>query len=114
MGRSSLSPAQAAAQKKVSAGRETPQGVQFAAWGPPFEFRENVAWLVRVASTFLQHYFRGLDHSGDRVADLELHLLRAPSGNHAFDRILAHADSHMSHHAIHFKLDNLPFDMVSC
>jgi len=61
----------------------------------------------------LQHYFRGLDYGRNGVTDLELHFLSASPGNHAFDRILAHADSYVSHHAIHLKLDNFPLDMVS-
>src|SRR6266404_1882963 len=66
------------------------------------------------ASALLKHYFRGLDHGGNGIADFEIHFLSASPGDHAFDRIFAHADCYMSHHAIYFKLNNFPFDFVPC
>jgi hypothetical protein len=65
------------------------------------------------ASALLKHYFRGLDHGRNRVANLEIHFLGASPGDHTFDRILAHADCYVSHYAINLKLNDFPFDFVS-
>jgi hypothetical protein len=97
-----------------SAQREALQGVRFAAWGPPFEFCKYRAQFAREASAFLQHYFRGLDHRRNGIAYLEFHFLGASLRDYTFDHIFANADRHVSHNAIHFKLDNLPFDTVPC
>jgi len=66
------------------------------------------------ASAFLKHYFRRLDYGRNRVADLEIHFLGASPGDYALDRILAHADGYVRHHAIDLKLNYFPFDLVSC
>jgi len=66
------------------------------------------------ASAFLKHYFRGLNHRGNRIADFEIHFLGASPGDYALDRILAHADGYVRHHAIDLKLNYFPFDLVSC
>jgi hypothetical protein len=94
--------------------RKTPREVRFDTWSPPLQFRENVTWLARLASAFLKHYFRRLDYGRNRVADLEIHFLGASPGDYALDRILAHADGYVRHHAIDLKLNYFPFDLVSC
>src|SRR6266853_5182497 len=105
--------APAAAQKKSSTGLESPREVKCDALRPPFEFRKNAARTVPPGSALLQHDFRGLDYRRHRIADLQFHFVGASPGDHAFDHVLADADCHVSHDAIHLELNNLSFNTVS-
>src|ERR1700720_1848978 len=100
MGPSTFSSAPAVAQKKPNPARKTPREIRFDAWSPPLRFPENLISRPRVALAFLKHHFRGLDHSRNRIADLQIHFLGASLGNHALNRIFSDADSDMRHHAI--------------
>src|SRR5579863_1505108 len=69
---------------------------------------DRISWQL-----LLQHYLGRLDHGGDRVADLELHLFGAALGDEAFDHVLAGANDHVRHHAAEFDLHYFSGDAVA-
>jgi len=62
----------------------------------------------------LQHYFRGLDYSGDFVADLEMHFFGASTGYHAFDEIVPNLNDNVSHYSTELKFRYFAFQSVAC
>src|SRR5712672_2341716 len=106
MGRSRLSPGRLAEPWiRDSAPRRAPQRERFDTLDSTFliPLKSGIARVP--ASAFLKHYFRGLNHRGNRIADFEIHFLGAALGNHALNRIFAHADRYVSHHAINLKFN---------
>jgi hypothetical protein len=61
----------------------------------------------------LQHYFSGFDHGGNRVADLQFHLINAAACDHAFYLMLADFHHDVSHDVAELQLDYLADQSVT-
>jgi hypothetical protein len=61
----------------------------------------------------LEHYFRGFNHSGDGIADLQLHFFGAASSYYAVDDVVADSDQDMGHHVPELELLDLANQMIT-
>src|SRR5580692_4287331 len=65
------------------------------------------------ASVLLEHHLSRLDHHCDNITLLQCHLFGASSGDHAFNKVLANAHDHMSHHAAKLNLLDCAFKLIA-
>ena len=61
----------------------------------------------------MQHHFRGLDHGGDGVADLEVHFFRAAPSDDALHDVAAHFDRHVGHDVSQLQLGYFANQMIA-
>jgi hypothetical protein len=63
---------------------------------------------------FFQHDFCRFDDRRNRVADFQLHFVRASFGDHAFDQVVADFDDNMRHDPTELEFHNLSLKTVAC
>jgi hypothetical protein len=62
----------------------------------------------------LKHHIRGLNHYGNRIADLQIHFFHAAARNYAFDLVFAHGHYHVSHQVADLQFLDLAYQAVAC
>jgi len=72
-----------------------------------------VDWTRKSLLFLFQQDFRGLDHRRNRVANLEVHLFGASSGNYTFDEVVSNTDNDVSHNSAELELCNFSFEPVA-
>ena len=63
---------------------------------------------------FFQHDFCRFDDRRNRVADFQVHFVRASFSDHAFDQVVADFDDHMRHDPTELEFHNLSLKTVAC
>jgi hypothetical protein len=82
--------------------------------------RKSVHWRLLGVSMLignlglLQHHIRGLNHYGNRIADLQIHFFHAAARNYAFDLVFAHRHDHVSHQVADLQFFDLAYQAVAC